>query len=179
MKKKIALLLMIGMVRLFFCGEMLKVNKNDSSAAEYSLEKVANITFSGYSEERLKVNKTDGAALYFDLSKIQDLTFSDLTGIEDNEEILTKLGISLLKNYPNPFNPETMIKFNILSEGMTLVEVYNHAGQLVTTLHKGSLKAGSHSLKWNAMENNATSGVYFVRVSQNSKQLSSKMLLVK
>jgi hypothetical protein len=165
-------------VRLF-PQEHLRINKENNNADHFVPGRITNITFSDLHYEWLKVNYQDGTEHVFDLSSVSDLAFSDLSGIEGHEEILSKLGITLLSNYPNPFNPETTISFTIDTPGLTRVDIYNHSGQLVTTLHEGEMSSGSHSMKWNALEHNASTGVYLLRVSQKGKQLSSKMLLVK
>ncbi len=179
MKMKLMVLLILAITALYGQDFHLIVNKNDSLPESYKIEKIDNLTFTDFVSHDLLIRQTDGTEVYFDLSKIENLTFSELTGIEDYEEILGKIGISLLKNYPNPFNPETMITFKTQKAGFTTVSVYNQAGQKVADLHSGNLNAGDHKVKWNALNSKATSGVYFVRVSQDNNILSNKMLLVK
>jgi len=159
--------------------ELLRFNKVDESSQDYEIVNVSNLTFSDLAGEKLKINKSDGSALIYSLEDILNLTFTaDSTGIETHN-ILSKLGISLLRNYPNPFNPTTTINFSIHDSGLTKVEIYNHAGQFVTMLHNGELTSGNHSMEWDAQNNNTSSGTYFVKVSQNGQVLSSKMLLIK
>ena len=179
MNKLIVLFLAIMTAGVLTGQELLRVNMADETRDDYPLNTITSITFSDYGSDKLKVNLEDGSEMIFDLDRISDLTFSGLSSIEDHEEILTKLGISLLRNYPNPFNPETTISFSIDTSGLTKVDIYNRSGQLVTTLHEGEMSKGSHSFKWNAQEHNSSTGVYFVRVSQSGKQLSSKLLLIK
>lgn len=179
MKMKLLSLLILVFTVLNGQDFYMIVNKNDSLSESYKIEKIDNLTFTDFVSHDLLIRQTDGTEVYFDLSKIEKLTFSEVTGIEDYEEILGKIGISLLKNYPNPFNPETMITFKTQNSGFTTVSVYNQAGQKVADLYSGSLNAGDHKVKWNAFESKATSGVYFVRVRQENKILSSKMILVK
>lgn len=177
-KQKIVLIMILLEVCLLFSQELLKVNR-DSTVQHYKTKSISNFTFSEVEDQILRVKKKDGSYTDFDLSKVKDITFSELDGIEDQEEILGKFGISLLKNYPNPFNPETTISFSLKNTGETKVEIFNHLGQFVETIHNGKLMAGNHSIKWNAGNNNASSGVYFVKVSQNDQILSSKILLIK
>jgi hypothetical protein len=179
MKKWIVLLMAMAVTGSLAGVEILRINKNESLPSDFEIGKVFNLTFGDYGSDKLRVNLSDGSYHEYDLSSISDLTFSDLTGIEEGSEILTKLGISLLKNYPNPFNPETMIYFRISKEDITKVSIYNHLGQFVTELFNGKMLQGDHTVKWNAQENNASSGVYFVKVSQSNNVVSTKMLLVK
>ena len=164
---------------------VVRVNKTDSTFADHDVSRISNITFGNLFTDslvyELKVNKTDGSTDVFDIRNIKEilLTPSDSTGIDISEELLNKLSISLLSNYPNPFNPETNINFHLGNSGMTKVEIFNNTGQKVTTLFQGHLNAGKHTLKWNAGNYNTVSGIYFVRVSDDEQAISNKMILVK
>ncbi|MDD2332450.1 MAG: FlgD immunoglobulin-like domain containing protein [Candidatus Cloacimonetes bacterium] len=91
--------------------------------------------------------------------------------------------VSMLnQNYPNPFNPETTISFVLPQAGEANLSIYNVKGQLIKTLNKGSLNAGSHNLVWNGTDNNGknvSSGIYFYRLSHNGRTESKKMMLMK
>ncbi len=84
---------------------------------------------------------------------------------------------TVAQNVPNPFNPTTTISFTLAQAGKTTVEVYNVAGQKVDTLVNASLKAGSHSVTWNATKFSA--GVYFYTVKSGSFSRTMKMTLLK
>ncbi len=84
---------------------------------------------------------------------------------------------TVAQNVPNPFNPTTTISFTLTNAGRTTVEVYNVAGQKVDTLVNASLKAGSHSVTWNAAKFSA--GVYFYTVKSGSFSKTMKMTLLK
>jgi hypothetical protein len=177
-KQKIVLILILLAVCILFSQELLKVNR-DSTVQYYKTDRISNFTFSEVEEQMLRIKKKDGTYADFDIDKITNITFTDTSGIIDHEEIFRNMGISLLKNYPNPFNPVTTISFSLKKTGETKVEIFNHLGQFVETIHNGKLMAGNHSIKWNAGSNNSSSGVYFVKVSQNDQILSSKILLIK
>ncbi len=86
------------------------------------------------------------------------------------------------KNYPNPFNPETNIAFNMPTNGHVSVKIYNAKGQLVKTLFNGMLEKGQKTLTWTGIDNNNTnvgSGVYFYKVETNGQSVMNKMLLMK
>ena len=86
------------------------------------------------------------------------------------------------KNYPNPFNPETKISFNMPVNGHVSVQVYNVKGQLVNTLLNQEVKSGQNSVVWNGLDNTgkkATSGVYFYKVETENSSVVNKMLLMK
>ncbi|MCG8372191.1 MAG: T9SS type A sorting domain-containing protein, partial [Balneolales bacterium] len=83
----------------------------------------------------------------------------------------------VFENYPNPFNPSTVISFNIPENGLVNVSVYNSLGQLVSTIADESFSAGSHSVTWNA--SGMSSGMYFYIVSYNNQRIQGKMTLIK
>lgn len=88
-------------------------------------------------------------------------TQNDITGVE------TKL----LGNYPNPFNPETTIKYNLKSNSEVTIAIYNIKGQLVRTLVNFSQEAGMHSVVWNGKDTNGrsvSSGIYFSILDANN-----------
>jgi len=85
-------------------------------------------------------------------------------------------------NYPNPFNPETTIRYSIDEPGMVALEIYNLKGQLVKTLAKGITDAGRYSAIWNGTDNNGkpcASGVYLYKLNTKNKTMVQKMLMLK
>ncbi len=82
-----------------------------------------------------------------------------------------------ITNYPNPFNPQTTIRFELPLGGFTVLSVYNSRGQLVTKLLSEELPGGVHSRIWDASEQ--ASGVYLIRLEQNGSTASKSMLLIK
>jgi len=97
------------------------------------------------------------------------------TGIEETGEI-TGYTIS---NYPNPFNPATLISFNILNQGNISLIIYNSSGQLVDTILENNIfKPGRHSVTWNP--EGLTSGLYYsVLKIENKTVIYDKMLFLK
>jgi len=69
-------------------------------------------------------------------------------------------------NYPNPFNPETSIKFALKEAGNVRIDVFNIKGQHVKTLINEHLEAAHHSVVWDGKDTNGvnvSSGVYFYK----------------
>ncbi len=88
----------------------------------------------------------------------------------------------LLTNYPNPFNPTTCISFEIKEAADVTLQIFNLRGQLVKTLYKGPLAAGSHALTWDGTDlhkRSAGSGVYFIRLNDGNSLHHKKMCLQK
>ncbi len=87
-----------------------------------------------------------------------------------------------LSNYPNPFNPETKIVFNLPVEGNVKLEIYNIKGQKVKTLMDCYTSPGDFELIWNGRDDNnlkVGSGIYFyqLKVNGNSEAVKKCLLL--
>ncbi len=88
----------------------------------------------------------------------------------------------LFGNYPNPFNPETTISFDLANQCSVTIEVYNIKGQKVKTLAKDMFTPGHHTVVWNGTDSkgkSVSSGVYFYRMSTSNHTSTRKMLLLK
>jgi uncharacterized delta-60 repeat protein len=83
----------------------------------------------------------------------------------------------LSQNFPNPFNPSTVIGYQLPVSGPVRLVVFNALGQEVATLVNGVEEAGYKSVTWNA--GNAPSGVYYCRLTAGGLMEQKKMLLVK
>ncbi|MDG5766587.1 phospholipase D-like domain-containing protein [Balneolales bacterium ANBcel1] len=83
------------------------------------------------------------------------------------------------QNYPNPFNPATNISFELPSEHVVNLHLYDAVGRRVATLLSGeSLGAGIHSVRFDA--SSLASGIYIYRVElQNGQSITRKMTLIK
>jgi hypothetical protein len=90
--------------------------------------------------------------------------------------------IALAQNHPNPFNPSTKINFVLASPGAARLEIFDTAGRLVQTLVAGQLAAGSHEFAWmgdTAAGDQASSGLYYYRLTANGESATRKMLMLK
>jgi hypothetical protein len=83
----------------------------------------------------------------------------------------------LYRNYPNPFNPSTTIKFDLSKASVVTLKIYNVLGEEVTTLVSDRLSAGSYSYEWNASI--LASGVYLVRLQAGNYVETRKMVLMR
>jgi len=112
-------------------------------------------------------------------------TDSSLAGFFPTYIIVPEVGTSNIPvefamkgNYPNPFNPLTTIAFDLPSDGMVNMTVFNIAGRQVAKLiDRQSMQAGSYELTWNAADH--ASGVYIVRAQYGNEVVYQKMTLLK
>jgi hypothetical protein len=84
---------------------------------------------------------------------------------------------SLSQNYPNPFNARTIISFDLPKKMTARLEIFNLLGQKIETLLDGEFEPGSHSVDWNGAD--ASSGIYFYRLTTADKVVSRRMTLIK
>ena len=105
----------------------------------------------------------------------------DFSLVTDGNEIIV-VATKLDNNYPNPFNPETIINYSIKEAGDVTIEVYNIKGQLVKILVNDIRETGNYTTIWNGRDNSnksVSSGVYFVRLRTESQSLKQKITLIK
>ena len=111
----------------------------------------------------------------------QNITMQGLA-TEDYDNLIQKYTITMEQNTPNPFNPTTTISYSIPQDGKVELKVYNIKGQLVKTLVKDHLEAGTHKTVWdgdNDTGKRVSSGVYLYRLESGGKTKVRKMLLLK
>ena len=84
--------------------------------------------------------------------------------------------------WPNPFNPQTTVAFDLAREGRARLLVYDLQGRLVSRLVDASLPAGHHSVVWQGRDESGrsvSSGIYFACLEVDGVKQLSKLTLVK
>jgi N-acetylneuraminic acid mutarotase len=107
-------------------------------------------------------------------SKIVDLN-PEVLGLETSSS--SAIEAVSVRNYPNPFNPSTVIKYELPRDGHVTLKVYNSLGEEVALLVSEFQPAGSHTVSFNAQ--NLSSGVYFYRLSTGEMTATKKLILLK
>jgi hypothetical protein len=83
----------------------------------------------------------------------------------------------LYSNYPNPFNPTTIIKYNIPQTSNVVLTIYNLNGQVVDVPVNQKQKPGSYQIEWNASQ--LASGIYIYKLQAGKFEAEKKCLLIK
>jgi hypothetical protein len=112
----------------------------------------------------------------------EDVSIPVKPGTAEQLEESKPARFNLEPNYPNPFNPETMIKFSLPQDSRVTLNIYNILGQVVNTLVDEVLPAGVHSVKWdgkNEQGGDVASGVYFYRIKAGDYDSIMKMTLLR
>ena len=86
-------------------------------------------------------------------------------------------GFRLLQNFPNPFNPKTVIRYQLSAVSQVDLSIFNVLGQKIATLFSGLQTSGLHKIKWNA--SSLPSGLYFYRLKAGSYCQTRRMLYIK
>ena len=90
-------------------------------------------------------------------------------------------GFVLGANYPNPFNPATVIPYQLAAMAQVRLEVFNALGQRMAVLVDGEQGAGTHSAKWDGTDASgraAAAGVYVYRLTVDGVSQTGRMVLV-
>ena len=86
------------------------------------------------------------------------------------------------QNFPNPFNPETIIRYELPKTTRVNLAIYNPLGQLIRVLVDEEKNAGHYEVRWSGQDqagNQTGSGVYVYRILANDRIITRKMLKIK
>jgi hypothetical protein len=130
-------------------------------------------------------NPQIGDTLYLNLFKsFQDSDYYSFEAIPSGivDENVLPTDFVLYHNYPNPFNTETTVRFQIGSIQKVSLVIYDVLGRKVRTLVDENLVPGEYSIKWNGHSDEGkivASGVYFYHLKANDSKSSSEQIFVK
>ena len=95
----------------------------------------------------------------------------------------TPTEFALLQNFPNPFNPDTTIGYELAESADVTLQIYNVVGQVVRTLVAAEPQSvGRYQVRWDGMDDRGTpvsSGIYFYQISAGEFQDVRKLMLLK
>ena len=164
----------------------LYYNLSGESVAAVSIENTttgSKLFLTGFGFEGV-INDKIGLSKPFDLMA-RVLIWFDLdviiTGTEDEKPVVAT-EFSLEQNFPNPFNPSTMIAFSLKEDADVSLVVYSILGNKVATVYSGRAGMGRHEFEWNGKNDSGravASGIYLYRLEVGVNSLTRKMLLLK
>jgi hypothetical protein len=107
---------------------------------------------------------------------VDDISFDGITDVE-NELVNQPNQFILEQNFPNPFNPSTVINYNLIANDFINLSVYDILGNKVAELVNENKSAGNYSVKFDASD--LSSGIYLYKLSSKNFTQTNKMMLVK
>ncbi|MBD3234411.1 MAG: T9SS type A sorting domain-containing protein, partial [candidate division Zixibacteria bacterium] len=119
---------------------------------------------------------------YYELGVVCDSDYFEFTVLgESGTDIPSNSDIpavtALFDNYPNPFNSETKISYDLAASALLNINVYNLLGQRIDVLYNGYQEGGSYDVTWDASE--FASGIYFYKLTADGMVLINRMTLLK
>ena len=132
---------------------------------------------------RSRFNSQVMGKVWYDDFAVQEVELL-VTAIEHptNRIAIMPAEYELFNNYPNPFNPETIIEYKVPKTGQVKMAIYNVLGQTVRTLVDQHQPAGTYTVMWDGTDNSGhklASGVYFYQLIGENALITKKMTLIK
>lgn len=165
----------------------LIINSVTSSLSQFTVESFPSSVPAGqYASIKVKFRPTETNHTYSGVIGIQNSDSNvsvNVLGFSNNNTGITKSGTNnankfeLKGNYPNPFNPETVIEFSIPSREFVTLKIFDLSGREVASLVGKELEKGNYKMKWNA--GNLSCGVFLCCLKSGIKTAASKMILIK
>jgi hypothetical protein len=121
--------------------------------------------------------------LYYQVSVVDDMGNESAQAKDDTPSSVSGSVAPVLATIkrvgtrPNPFNPTTVVHFELVRGAWVDIQVYDLAGRHVTELARNQYGAGQHSIRFRA--DDLASGVYFARVHADGQTMTIKMSLLK
>ncbi|MBP7310703.1 MAG: choice-of-anchor J domain-containing protein, partial [Candidatus Cloacimonetes bacterium] len=101
---------------------------------------------------------------------------------EEPEQPEIQLSTKLMSAFPNPFNPNTNLRYSLKEAGNVAIDVYNLKGQLIRSFKASHSSPGFYQVAWDGRDNNGqlvSSGIYMYRMSSGRYSATKKMILAK
>lgn len=128
-------------------------------------------------ELRLPSIPNNGDSLYFSLRAADILPADTLIKVLESAAASPVPKAFSLEAYPNPFNPETTLRYRIPQDGMTRIRLIDLNGRFVQDIYQGHSSAGDHEIVFRAAH--LPAGIYLCVLQNDHKQIVRKLLLIK
>jgi Secretion system C-terminal sorting domain len=119
-----------------------------------------------------------GYQLYLVGAIIDSTRYGIVTGVNVKQTVIPK-NFMLFQNFPNPFNPSTTIKVQLLRGDFFTLSIYNVLGEQIRMLYEGKATGDIQNIAWDGKNKSgiqASSGVYFYRITSGSLSVTKKMM---
>ena len=120
---------------------------------------------------------TDGGNAFTKITALRDSIYQNTMTVNNAATRKAPAQFTLEPNYPNPFNPATIIHFSLSRAEPVTLKVFDTFGREVATLIEGELAAGPHQAVFDAAT--PPTGVYFYRLTASAFSQTRKMVLMR
>ena len=141
----------------------------------------------------IQINGQGEGAIQLHLFNIEDMSDSTnvdininstpMVSIHENEpekDLVEKFALG--SNYPNPFNPSTLISYVLVKSEMVKLSIYDMRGRLVSILFEGRQNSGYQAINWNGTDGRGgpvSAGSYIYTIQVGDELRTKKMTLLK
>lgn len=125
----------------------------------------------------------------YELTKSSDLPITVIDSVvrPAPQNISVPQKTEVFPNFPNPFNPETWIPYNLAKSSVVTLTIFDSKGVVVRNINIGIQKAGYYNMRstaihWdgqNELGENVANGIYFYKMNINDKSSIRKMIIIK
>ena len=160
-------------------------NKNNSMSVinhipgkGFSILEFARPGILSYDSISIKIQNSSNVNLFFSFESSKDSLISK--GMHTLNKVSLPDKIKLYPAYPNPFNPTTMITFDVpmnIESSLVSLSIYDLRGRQVSVIINSYLNPGVYSYQWNGSQ--FSSGMYIAKLRIDSKQETQKIILLK
>ena len=101
--------------------------------------------------------------------------------VDNDAASLPEINVSA-SAYPNPFNPNTIIVFELSESSSIQLTIFDIKGRIIDEFELGMKESGKHRFDWNAADRTDTplaSGIYFYQIKSEADELTQKLMLIK
>lgn len=161
--------------------DIFYLRRNNWEINGYNVEGATLYDLNGDNKPELIINMNEYRTIYEGRLFTHIFKGDYTVNVEENLD-LTPIDYALYPCFPNPFNPQTSIKFNIAKTSFVKVKVFNSLGKELTTLLEKEMSPGNYTINWEAKDSNGTilpSGVYLIRMIADNYTKTIKALLLK
>ncbi len=146
-------------------GLMYNLMEND----EVTVSTIAKGSFPSYGSGGVNIYPEVGESHFTLTIHYEELSMTD--------PVILPVEFAMHSAYPNPFNPITVLKYDLPEESKVTMNVYDIRGRFVSTLIEDIVPAGFHHIKWNPV--NLASGIYLIQMRAGEKVFNQKITYIK